>query len=288
MDIQDAATYFDTCQVTDINDALLFKGQLNIFDRSTSDGLATFRRTITAGPGIIATPANKLVKIETNTFLTGRTTFDSFNGISLREILILQDTNSDSELFDVIDLVSDDPALQTSRTFVAWQKVQKEELRTSEQFNLYNIYFPGGYFAAVGQVFSSQLDSEAAPTLYLIAAIERSTEGFIRAVAYELGAGALQTVSYYRFQSYDPASGDASFLAPVSLQMLSVRYKAGYELSSFSSAKFKVGDHLFFTSDTSAKVKDYLEAGGIKYDVKSIKNNAFGTAGLRAIHGRIT
>jgi hypothetical protein len=119
-----------------------------------------------------------------------------------------------------------------------------------------------------------------------VASLERSLEGFLRAVVYELGAAAIQTVSYFRSLEYDPAIGVDVFAAPVSLPMLSMRYRAGYDLESFSSEKFEVGDHLFFTSDATTKSSDYLTADGIRYNVKSVVDGPFGVASIKSIHGR--
>jgi len=285
--ISDAASYFDDCNVLNSTGTLLFKAQLDIYDKSTSEGVTATRRTLSASPGTASIPENRLVAIDGNTYIAGRTVQDSFQGSPFRDSVVLQSTNTFSEVSGILALIAATPSTKTTRTFTAWRKTQKEEQRTSEFFNIYDIYFPEAYDLSVAEVISCKFDSDTVAGFYFVAALERSIEGFSKAVTYELGAEALDVVSYYRSTGvYDPATGDEGYSAPVSLTVLGLRYKAGYSLESYSSKKFEIGDRLFFTGDTGANSKDYLISGGKRYDVLSISDDAFEVTGLRSIHGR--
>jgi hypothetical protein len=98
MKISDAARYFDNSLVTNSADGWLFKAQVDIYDKSTAEGIAAFRRTISVAPGVATVPTDKLFKIDSELFIVGRKVTDQFQGAPIRDSFVLQSTNAISEV----------------------------------------------------------------------------------------------------------------------------------------------------------------------------------------------
>jgi len=237
MELADAASFFDNQSVLDAYSSLvLFSGQPDLFDASTQDSEAGWRRTLSAS-GIVL-PERGCIKLGSEVFITGRIIKDYWAGTVIREHLLLHPADS------LVTGGTPDKFLGVAGSVdfyagVSWLKARKEEERTSEAIAVYDVYFSVTETVVPGMIL---LNAEGR-YLRVYATDTRSGELAVSA-AYDLGADALRSVSYVAAGTYDPVTDSSGTSAPILADAIVEFYKTNYLYENNASTDFERSDRV--------------------------------------------
>jgi len=237
MEMSDAACFFDAQQVLDAyTSAVLFNGQPDLFDASTQDSEAGWRRTLSASNVIL--PARGCIKLGSEVFITGRIVKDYWEGGVIREHLLLHPADS------LITGGTPDKFLGVAGSInfyagVSWLKAKREEERTSEALTVYDVYFSTTETIVPGMIL---LNAEGR-YLRVFATDTRSGELAVSA-AYDLGADALRSVSYVAAGAYDPVTDSSGASAPILADAIVEFYQTNYLYENNAAAEFERSDRV--------------------------------------------
>lgn len=237
MELSDAAAFFDNQSVLDAyTSAVLFYGQPDLFDASTQDSEAGWRRTLSAS-GIVL-PTRGCIKLGSEVFITGRIIKDYWENAAIREHLLLHPADS------LVTSGTPDKFLGVAGSIdfyagVSWLKAKKEEERTSEALAIYDVYFSTTETVTPGMVL---LNAEG-HYLRVFATDTRSGELAVSA-AYDLGADALRSVSYVAAEAYDPVTDSSGTSAPILADAIVEFFTTNYLYENNASAEFERSDRV--------------------------------------------
>ena len=237
MEISDAAAFFDDQPVLDAySSVVLFDGQPDLFDATTQDSEAGWRRTLSAAA--ISIPARGCIKLGSEVFIAGRITKDYFDGAIIREHLLLHPADS------LITSGTPDKFLGVAGSVdfyagVSWLKAKKDVERTSEASAIYDVFCSPTEGISPGMI----LLTPEARYLRVFAADTRSGDLAVLA-AYDLGADALRSVSFVSAGTYDPVTDSSGAAAPILADAIVEFFQSNYQYNTNAATEFEISDRV--------------------------------------------
>ncbi len=279
MNFSDATTFFDDTLVYEAYSGVFsFYGQMDLYDGSERDSTTSSRRSLSVASDITI-PASNTVAIGGDSYLVGNEIKDFFHETTIRKHFILHPSNIQAQVRWPKALLD---ATTSTAIYAAksWRKQSKDELQTSNVFQIYNLYFTADISLVVGQIVSDGVK------LYNIAGVGDTSAGYQLAMGYELDIGAHQTVTYQASgATYNPVTDSKGYSIPMTIQVLLDRFKVNYELNFPSSEKFKIGDKVITVSETDVaepKVGDLVSDSFRTYRTVSVVSDYHGAWLLHA------
>lgn len=275
MDISVAAGFFDDQPVYDAYlGGWLFDGQPDLHDLSERDAATGWRRTLSSAQLVPATRG--CVTLAGEVFLTGRVVKDFFQGVSVREYILLHPADSLVEYgFAEAFLTGASP--QTSAyAATSWLKDRKFELQGSEIYPEYTTFMHPVESPDYGMLVKLTDVGD-----YLrVQAVSRQTGGLLSVVAFSVGADALQTVSYVSAGAYDPATDSSGVSAPALIPAVVEFFRASYHFVNNAAQKFERADMVMTVSKTSIldpRSGDTVTDRGTKYRMLERQDDEHGS-----------
>lgn len=265
MEFSDVASYFDNQPVSDAyTGAFLFDSQPDLFDASTRDAEAGWRRTLSAASVVM--PARRCINFGGDIYVAGRSVKDFFQGEAVREYVLLHPADG---LFTYGSPAAFLAAAGTTSFYagMSWVKERKTELLTSETTAIYDVYC-----SAVEPVSRGMLVLSGLGRYLRVHGIDTRSGGLAVLVAYDLGASALRQVSYSSAGAYSVSSDSSTAGAPNSVAAIVEDFSSNYRYRNNAADTFARADKVVTvlkTAVTSPKPGDKLVDNGTTYRVIS-------------------
>lgn len=238
MDVATAATYFDSAEVLDAySSAVLFTGQLDLYDAAERDSDTGWRRTVSA-PTVVL-PARGCVSVAGEVFVAGRVIKDHFQGEVHRQHLLLHPADG---LF-TYGTTGQMLAVSGTTDFyagISWAKESRDAELTSETIPMFRVY----YFEAE-DVPSAALIKDAEGNYYRVASSSLQTGGLQRLTAFGLGPAAIHTAQYSATGgTYDPVADSSGAAGPIPVSVLKEPARTHYRYQTNAALDFAPADVL--------------------------------------------
>jgi hypothetical protein len=262
MDVSVAAGFFDDQPVYDAySGALLFYGQPDLYDLTKSDSVRGYRRTLASTA--LSLPARGCIRFGEEVFVVGRVIKDFFQGENHRSYVLLHPVDGLMSYGWPLGFISGTPT--TAYAAETWLKDRKFEEEGSLLRPEYVHYFHPSEPVLQGMVMKGP-DGR----YFRVQAVSKQTGGMLAVTGFDLGATALQSVSYSSAGSYDPVTDSSSAAPPVSVQALVEFFRANYDYPNLSAQKYEKGDLTVTVSQadiTLPAASDIITISGREYRV---------------------
>lgn len=274
MRLSRVATFFDRLTCRDAYGTQTFRGQLNLFDDSTRDGLGSVRRVLSVSPSVTL-PARRAINTDDKVWLLGESHPDYFADGMIRNRYILHQADA---LVSVLTLDEAVVGAVGYKAYAAraWVKAAKQIEVSSELFNTYEVFFAS---------------SEALPDLcvvrfgadLLLAQDPYPTEGGFLAMHGSHLPDALVTATLKR-RTYQPVTDTWSEIA-TNVPALRMRWQEHFRYFARYSTPYAAGDQQFIVRKIDApliEVNDLLVVAGSTYEAVV----AYDEGAVWSVHGR--
>lgn len=233
MKLLTVARRFDGLTCADAyNPATTFKGQFNLYDDSTRDGMTVERRVLSVAP-TVSMPARKTLLADGLTWLVGDHHRDYFKNSAIRHRYVAHQATElvASKTFDEAITASAGYSAWASRI---WVKGAKEIESSSDIASVYDIYFaPGEPIVEGTLVFMVS-------RWHLVRAIYPSTAGLLVALCDELPEPVRVTATFDK-KVYAPLT-DTFTTTPTAVTGIRVRWQSHFRYPISGLFKFQPGD----------------------------------------------
>lgn len=223
MDLSIAASFFDDTPVLDSAGALLFTGQLDLYDDSKRDGVGVDRRILSMDPTLrTLLPADGVVQLNNEHWIVGDGQSDSFQGTMIRHKRILQRADAQVSYGTVAAYLG---AAATSQAWVGivWTKEAKYDSVTDRPRTFYTLYLPAGFTdLAQGDLV------QYAGKPFRVRSRYATAGGFLAVEILELTAE-LVTASFTT-RSFDGVMGGFTASASSDVAVLAIEFYEDYKL----------------------------------------------------------
>jgi len=275
VDLYDAAQYFDALDVTDAyTGAYLFTCQMDQYDSTERDSITGWRRTCNA-PQIVL-PPRRVVRIDGDVFIAGRTVKDYFKNRPIREHLLLHPSDGLFTVGPAKEFLEEQPDMHQMYGALSFRKPFKEEGESSEFFSIYNIYI-----SLTEVVKRDTIVKSPEGVYYRVQNVETQTGYYKTIYAAELETPALLQVTYVPSSGvYDPVTDSSGAGVPIITNAFLERYQTNYRYMTWAADKFRNGDKVLTISQqdvTAPTNNDRVTAGGVDYRVLSVQSDGFGS-----------
>lgn len=233
MDLFDAATYFDRNPVSDAyTGAVLFEGQLNLYDDSKRDSEAAERRVLSLSPTCVI-PSRRTVQVAGQVYLVGKGNADVFLGSVIRVGYVVHEAKYLATVRTLEQLCLNQPGYQ-AWTNQAWLKNAAFTEQSSELSPMFHLFLAEG--EPVADNYTVQFGNE----LHLVRTSNLGASGVQILTTERLDAPNVETATFGE-SVYDPVSGNFSG-ASHSTRVIRLRWQALFEYGNKSAPTFGPDD----------------------------------------------
>jgi hypothetical protein len=264
MRLSAAARFFDRVVFADAyTPYVTFKGQLNLFDDSTRDGVTETRRVLSVAADVDL-PVRNAVSTGRETFLVGEERPDYFGEEVIRLKYPLQKAQG------LATLLTPAQALSTGGTSAyaskIWLKDAREQDRSSDLAGFFNIYLSHTESAADGSYV------RLANKLHKVRSSYLSAAGFLVLEASELAAD--KQTATYKTRTFSSTTGGYTSVDST-VQAIQFRYQDDFSYESEDSATYAVGDSravVLKSAVAAAKVGDRIVLSDGTKEIVSVRD----------------
>lgn len=279
MDVATATAWFDTIPVYDAySNALLFYGQLDLYDLSERDGGTSWRRTLSTTD--LTAPARGCITIGGDQFVVGRQVNDMFEGDTHRTYLLLHPADESVQIGTAATFLGGGTPT-TLYAGGAWLKNMKVETEASESIPMYEYYVSASESPTPGMVLK-----DSGGVYYRVQVVDRRTGGLKVVVCYELGSTAVQTCTYTPNGAYSVVNDAYAAGTPITASMLVEGWRSQYRYTNMAVRDFERGDAVITVraaTVASPVPGEIVAATAQTYKILSRQSDG---AGCWELHGR--
>ena len=274
MKLSKAAAFFDRLTCQDAYGTATFKGQFNLFDDATRDGLGSVRRILSVAPAV-SMPVRRVIRTGDKVWLVGESHPDYFGNAEIRRKYTLHQADGLATTQSFAEILEDSPGT-TAYAARVWVKSAKQVDVSSEIFDVFDIYFTS----------AESVPNQSVVTLdglhFLVHESYPTEGGFLAAHASELPV--FMSSVTFNSRTYNPLT-DAWATTLTQVDALRIRWQDHFRYFTQYSEKYEAGDVQFILlQSTTAAVKagDTLVNAGQTYSVVA----AYSEGDVWSIHAR--
>lgn len=273
LSLADASSYFDRTEVRDPDtNAVLFKGQTDLYDDSRRDAGGAYRRILSVAPGT-AMPSHGAIRIRGQVWLLGNIEKDGLEE-EHRDKYVLQAAPVKHSVSRLSGFLTASVASSLWGS-AEWVKDGKEVEVSSRSVQQYSLYFASSADVREYDVIWWGVSS------YLALSVHQQASGFLVATCVKLEYAPADATLNTRV--YDPVLGEFASSVPTTVRALRVRWQSLFLYASEADARYVEGDcSIVLPAGTPVATKDTVTLAGTTWHVVSVET----LGGAKVIHGR--
>lgn len=273
LSLADASSYFDRTEVRDPDtNAVLFKGQTDLYDDSRRDAGGAYRRILSVAPGT-AMPSHGALRIRGQVWLLGNIEKDGLEE-EHRDKYVLQTAPVKYAVSRLSGFLTATVA-SSQWGSAEWVKDGKEVEVSSRYVQQYYVYFAPSADVREYDVIWWGLSA------YLALSVHMQASGYLVATCVKLEHAAVDATLNTRV--YDPVLGEFPSSVPTTVRALRVRWQSLFLYANEADARYVEGDcSIVLPSGTPVATKDTITLAGATWHVVSVET----LGGAKVVHGR--